>query len=299
MSQLVTVEVMADEPDGPLCADSYDYNRLPPELRDQAMLAQGTVLTKLGGAVERVIDAGNTLRWAKETLPHGEYLPWVQQACGLKPQRAAELVRAADWVQMSGNAGTLTEMKDAETLFIISAGTTTEQVREWFMERCAAGDPPTRKEVQERRRGSTPLLKQRSLIQEAAAVLKLSAEARELAAKAEHISTRRLMDELGVEELPKGREHNTPDAVFCKNGNGWWRFPISQPTERLPVEPVDIVQHLPITLAAELMGYGQTVSLKNRLTPSYIQKRGLPVRNGWLARPSQSRGMCFLEPACA
>ena len=98
MSELVTVEVMAEEHEGPLCADTYDYERLPPELRDQAMLAQGTVLTKLGGAVERVIDAGNTLRWAKATLPHGEYLPWVQQACGLKRQYAQKLVKAAEWV---------------------------------------------------------------------------------------------------------------------------------------------------------------------------------------------------------
>ena len=95
MSELVTVEVMAEEHDGPLCADTYDYERLPPELRDQAMLAQGTVLTKLGGAVERVIDAGNTLRLAKATLPHGEYLPWVQQACGLKESYARKLVQAA------------------------------------------------------------------------------------------------------------------------------------------------------------------------------------------------------------
>ena len=97
MSELVTVEVMTEEHEGPLRADTYDYERLPPELRDQAMLAQGTVLTKLGGAVERVIDAGNTLRWAKEALPHGEYLPWVRRACGLKERYAQQLVQAAEW----------------------------------------------------------------------------------------------------------------------------------------------------------------------------------------------------------
>ncbi|MEY3964742.1 MAG: hypothetical protein RLZZ106_1997, partial [Cyanobacteriota bacterium] len=53
---------------------------------------------------------------------------------------------------MSGIAGTLEGVTDANVLFLLSADTTPEEVREWFMERCAAGDPPSRKEVQERKR---------------------------------------------------------------------------------------------------------------------------------------------------
>lgn len=104
-----------------------------------------TAVTKLGGAVERVIDAGNTLRWAKATLPHGEYLPWVQQACGLKERYAQQLVQAAEWANAQHVAG-LDQITDTATLFLLSADATPDDVREWVMERCAAGNPPTRTE---------------------------------------------------------------------------------------------------------------------------------------------------------
>jgi hypothetical protein len=40
---------------------------------------------------------------------------------------------------MSGIAGTLNGVTDSSVLFLLSADTTPEEVREWFMERCAAG----------------------------------------------------------------------------------------------------------------------------------------------------------------
>jgi hypothetical protein len=86
---------------------------------------------------------------ALERLPHGQYLPWVQQACGLKPHRAAELVKAADWAQMSDIAGHLNGVTDSRVLFLLSADATPEDVREWFMERCAAGEVPTRAVIAE------------------------------------------------------------------------------------------------------------------------------------------------------
>lgn len=296
MSQLLTVEVVS-EAEGALQADSYDYGRLPEELRDQAMLAQGTVLTKLGGAVERVIDAGNTLRWAKATLPYGEYLPWVQQACGLKPQRAAELIRAAEWVEMSGRPEVLSGVQSLDTLFLLSADATPDDVREWVMERCAAGNPPTRKEVQDRKRASQGRA-DRTVEQEALSALKLSAEARDLAAKAEHISSRQLMDALGVEELPKGKRHETAEAVYCRNGTGWWKLPIQQPvdlsTVRPAAEPQLQAELVARAEAAKRMGLKSAHDLSNRLTPSKLKRNGPPVFNGWEATPA-SHGKCYLR----
>ena len=304
MSELVTVEVMTEEHEGPLRADTYDYERLPPELRDQAMLAQGTVLTKLGGAVERVIDAGNTLRWAKATLPHGEYLPWVQQACGLKPQRASELIRAAEWVEMSGRPEVLSGVQSLDTLFLLSADATPDDVREWVMERCAAGKPPTRKEVQERKR-QTQGQSKRSLVQEAMAALKLSTEARQLAANAEHISTRQLMDDLGIEELPKGKQHQTDAATYCRNGTGWYKFPMQQPiyvAASATRTQADLFPDIPqadeeiVSLAEAAARLGKKLaSFRIRLTPSQLAKRGNPKGNGWTAYPHPARGKCLLR----
>jgi hypothetical protein len=305
MSELITVEVMAEENEGPLCADTYDYERLPPELRDQAMLAQGTVLTKLGGAVERVIDAGNTLRWAKATLPHGEYLPWVQQACGLKERYAQQLVQAAEWANAQHVAG-LDGITDTATLFLLSADATPEDVREWVMERCAAGNPPTRKEVQERKRQAQGQ-STRSLVQEAMAALKLSPEARTLAANAQHISTRQLMDDLGIEELPKGKQHQTDAATYCRNGAGWYKFPIQQPidvpatatrtqADLFPDAPQSDEEIVPLAEGAARLGK-KLASFRIGLTPSQLIKRGNPKGNGWTAYPHPVRGKCLLRRA--
>jgi hypothetical protein len=81
------------------------------------------------------LQAGNLLAEAKRRLPHGQYLPWVQQACKLKPQYAQKLIQAAEFVN-AAHERYLSEVTDANTLFLLSADTTTEEVREWFMERC-------------------------------------------------------------------------------------------------------------------------------------------------------------------
>ena len=68
----------------------------------------------------------------------------MERECQLEPQRAAELAKAAEWVQMSGIAGSLSGVTDPGVLFLLSADATPEDVREWFMERAAAGDVPSR-----------------------------------------------------------------------------------------------------------------------------------------------------------
>jgi hypothetical protein len=117
-----TVDIVAVEvPQG------FSYEHLQDQrLRDWAMAAAGTIRSNISGAVQKVLEAGHLLQQAKDRLPHGAYLPWVQQACGLKPQRAAELVKAADWAQMSGIAGCLNGVTDSSVLFLLSADATPE-----------------------------------------------------------------------------------------------------------------------------------------------------------------------------
>ncbi len=95
----------------------------------------------------KVLEAGNLLAEAKRRLPHGEYLPWVQQACGLKPSHAQRLIKAAEWAN-AGHVSHLEAVTDVKTLFLLSADATPEDVREWFMERAAAGDVPTRADTE-------------------------------------------------------------------------------------------------------------------------------------------------------
>ena len=68
------------------------------------------------------------------------YLPWVEQACGLKQSHASKLIRAAKWVNQE-HAPDINKIADTATLFLLSADATPEDVREWALERCAAAYP--------------------------------------------------------------------------------------------------------------------------------------------------------------
>lgn len=259
--------------------DRYDYSRLPENLRNQAKLAQGTVLTKLTGAVDRVIDAGNTLRWAKATLPHGEYLPWVQQACGLRPSYAAKLINAAELVNVE-HVPHLSRVTDTATLFLLSADATPEDVREWFFERCAAGDVPSRAEVAERKRCATGKPAAPRPVELQALTMYRKAQTADteaallLARQITTVSEAELLAELGLRELPKAKVLHAMDADFHRrpDGSGWDRVPhsgrveVGQQASPDP-DPLSPPAVLTAAEAAEVLGVKES-SLKNMLTPS-------------------------------
>ena len=290
--------------------DRYDYSRLPEHLRTAAMHAQGTVVEGLTSAVRRVLDAGQVLAWAKSELPHGEYLPWVQLACGLKPGYAQKLIKAAEWANAE-HVPLLRECTDVATLFILSADTTTEEVREWFMERCAAGDPPTRKEVQERKHTAGQPRAPQPAETLALSILRKGEmdrirEALTLAERAQAVTADQVMAEQRLRELGKQRFIAGADADFhrMKDG-GWIRLPhagrVDIATEVQPVGVVPAVQaanaqcelineavvgpaeqRVSITRAAQILDCSET-TIKQRLSPKQIAAKGPWKRNGYVA----------------
>lgn len=298
-------------------ADRYDYSRLPADLRSQAMLAQGTVVEGLSSAVRRVVEAGQALSWAKAELPHGEYLPWVQQACGLKPQYAQKLIKAAEWAN-TAHERHLDRITDANVLFLLSADTTPEEVREWFMARCAAGEPPSRKEVQERKRTARS-----SRQPQAAEALALSIirkgeverlrQALALAERATAVTDEQVMAEQRLRELGKVRYIAGAEADFHRLKDGSWvRLPHAGDVDVVAVseticdpEPAPSPRAMPAWEAAPLLGMdaaaerlGITMGyLRLQLTPATIAKRGgAPlIRNGYKVT-REGRGMVRLTP---
>jgi hypothetical protein len=136
------------------------------------------------------------------------------------------------------------------------------------------------------------------LIEETISALKLRPEALDLAAQAQHISTRQLLQELDLDELPKGRRHQTTTATYCKNGTGWWKLPIQQPVDVEPSQPTTITADEPKTLrlaeAAALLGK-KLPTLRVCLSPSKMKRSGYPTGNGWQAEPIPERGMCLVR----
>jgi hypothetical protein len=301
---MMTIDVSvlpAAEQDGDLWkggADRYDYSRLPAEMRSQAMLAQGTVVEGLSSAVRRVVEAGQALSWAKAELPHGEYLPWVQQACGLKPQYASKLIKAAEWANVAHEQH-LEQITDANTLFLLSADTTTEEVREWFMERCAAGDPPSRKDVQERKRTAGQPRQPQPLETLALNLIRKGEverlrEALTLAERAEVVTADQVMAEQRLRELGKLRYIAGMEADFHRMKDGSWvRLPhagdvdvsvvAEVSAEPSPSPPAwDAAPLLSIESAARRLNM-KDKTLTQSLTPSSAARRnGAPfVRNGF------------------
>jgi len=291
-------------------ADRYDYGRLPEEMRGQAMLAQGTVVEGLSSAVRRVIEAGQALSWAKAEMPHGEYLPWVQQACGLKPERAQKLVKAAEWAN-AAHERHLDGVTDLNTLFLLSANTTPEEVREWFMERCAAGEVPSRADVQERKRTAGRTRQPQPAEAMALSILRKGEldrirQALQLAERASTVSAADVMNEQRLRDLGKLRHIPGAEADFHRMKDGSWiRLPHAGNVD-IPAVEVPAQEPEPATptvmesglmtwdLAAAKLGMAAT-SLKVRLSPMQLDSKGPYQRNGYWVR-KEGRGMVRLTP---
>lgn len=281
-------------------ADHYDYSRLSDDLRSKAMLAQGTVVQGLSSAVTRVLDAGQALAWAKAELPHGEYLPWVQLACGLKPSHAAKLIKAAEWANV-GHVPHLEGMTDTRTLFILSADTTTDEVREWFMERAAVGEPPSRKEVQERKRSAgQPRMPQsaevlalslirKGEVERVRAALALAEQTAEILRIAQEIDAAAVMAELRLRQLPKGSVIRGVSADFFKLKNERWvRMPHAAQVDVVLEPAVVSAPDMPTPTEACVVSIKQAAiqlglsvnTVSQRFSPKQMQNKGPWVGNG-------------------
>lgn len=300
MSEITTIDVVASAdyeiPD-------FNYELITNEEdREWAEYAAGSIRFDLGKAVLKVLTAGNMLMEAKSRLPHGQYLPWVQQACGLKPQRAAELIKAANWIQTSGNAGHLESLADAQVLFLLSADSTPEDVRQWAMERCAAGNPPSRKDVQQRKR-QAPSARQPMPV-EAVAVsiirkgeLDRMRQAVALAEQSQVMTSAQVLDQIGLRQLPKGSSILGAEADFFKLSDGQWvRI---QHNGQVDVEPcpepvlTQSIQAVPFNLAAQILGCA-VLSIKQRISPKQISEKGTWYKNGYRVTKG-ARGLVNLE----
>jgi hypothetical protein len=296
-------------------ADRYDYSCLPAEMRSQAMLAQGTVVEGLSSAVRRVVEAGKALSWAKAELPQGEYLPWVQQACGLKPQHASRLIKAAEWVNVA-HVQHLDGLTDTATLFLLSADTTTDEVREWFMERAAAGDVPTRAEVAERKRTAGRPRQPQPAEAMALSILRKGEldrirEALVLAESASAVTAAEVMDEQRLRDLGKLRFIPGAAADFHRMKDGRWiRLPHAGDVDVTAEPPAPVaheaqqsllVMESPSSAAADVVSLGDAakrigvkrLTLTAQLAPSR-NPNGI-TRSGFLIT-RESWGMVRLTP---
>jgi hypothetical protein len=314
-----TVDIVAVEvPQG------FSYEHLQDQrLRDWAMAAAGTIRSNISGAVQKVLEAGHLLQQAKDRLPHGEYLPWVQHACHLKPQYASQLIKAAEWAN-GKHVDHLGAVTDTATLFLLSADATPEDVREWFMERCAAGEVPTRAEVAEQKRTAGRPRQPQPAEAIALSILRKGEldrirQALQLAERASSVTAAEVMEEQRLRELGKLRFIPGAAADFHRMKDGSWiRLPHAGDVEVSVVEAPavemsdpepeshswsepeshswDAAPLLSLHAAAERLGITKT-SLNTQLTPAFAAKRnGAPLIRKGFKVTREGRGMVRLTP---
>lgn len=283
-------KAFAEERLGPMPGkwDGYDAI-VDDETRREVWSKVGYLHGLSAEAGRTIIAIGETLLAIKEMLPHGQFMACVEAEFGWSQPWAYQLMQVAE--RFSNHNSSYDLPSSAKVLALLAAANADDATVQQ-----AAEERWTVKETKRRLGGERQ--RERTVVQEALSVLKLSDEARQLAAKAEHITTRQLMDELGIEELPKGKEHKTAQFTFCKNGTGWWKLPIEQPVEvpaaQVMVAPAAAVELLPIAVAAQRLGKKPN-TIRAGLTPGIIAQKGMPTGNGWQAEPHAKRGYCTVR----
>jgi hypothetical protein len=308
-----TVDIVAVE-----VPQDFGYDQLQDQrLRDWAMAAAGTIRSNISGAVQKVLEAGHLLKQAKERLPHGAYLPWVKRECQLKPRYAQQLIQTSEWVTKAHHDAHLESVADVNTLFLLSADATTEDVREWFMERCAAGDVPSRAEVAERKRSAGQPRPPQPAEVVALAILRKGEierirEALALAERSVVVTADQVMIELRLRELPKGVRILGADADFHRLKDGSWvRMPHAgrvdiEPKPELPepaAAPEPETPKVSAVLDVGLMPWDRAAArldvsvhtLRQRLSPAVMAVKGAYSRNGYRA-VKEGRGMVRITP---
>ena len=300
LTQTIDVQVIADrgvsmeakafatEMLGPMPGKWDGYDQLDDGIQKEVWSKVGHIHGLSAEAGRQIVEVGKTLLEVKEMLPHGQFMDCVKAEFGWSDRWAQQLMQVAERFSNTNSSSYLPS--SAKVLALLASTNADDATVQQ-----AAEEQWTVKQT--RQRLGNERQRERNIVQEAMSVLKLSEEARQLAAKAEHISTRQLMDELNLEELPKGREHVTAGFTFCKNGVGWWKFPFEQAIVTQAVATVEqdgAVELLPMVVAAQRLGK-KLSTFRVRMSPKEVAKRGYPVGEGWQAEPSSARGMCLVR----
>ena len=189
---------------GPMAGAWDGYEHLEESISRTVQGKVGYIHGLSAEAGRQIITIGQTLLDMKALLPHGQFMACVKAEFGWSAAWAGRLMHVAE--RFSNLNSSLNLPSSAKVLALLAAsGADDATVQQAAEERWTV--------KQTRQRLGTERQRERSIVQEAISVLKLSEEARHLAAKAEHISTRQLMDELGTDELPKGREQDRKSVV--------------------------------------------------------------------------------------
>ena len=114
---------------------------MPPDLAAELETVAGRVRGRLRNMTANVIEIGRELGAVKKRLKHGQFLDWVETACGLSRRMAQLMMKAALWAE--GKSETVTHLEPT-TVYLLAAPSTPETVVDTILSRVDVGEviPP-------------------------------------------------------------------------------------------------------------------------------------------------------------
>ena len=126
---------------GPVPLPSSAADIMPPDLTAELETVAGRVRERLGNLTANVIEIGRELQAVKGRLQHGQFVRWVETACGLSRRMAQLMMKAARWAEGKSETVTLLE---PTTIYLLAAPSTPKTVAEAVLSRADEGEviPP-------------------------------------------------------------------------------------------------------------------------------------------------------------
>lgn len=118
----------------------YDYDSLPQEHRDDVMARARNIKRNERRSVQTMVAVGQDLIAVQDLLPHGQFLPWIEQEFGWERTTAYNLINLAKKFPASG----LPETLGLTVLTTLTAAKTPDSAVAEVLERVEAGDNITK-----------------------------------------------------------------------------------------------------------------------------------------------------------
>jgi hypothetical protein len=151
---------MAKEPKGELVVieAGFDYAPLQPKTAEKVREAAQRIRETVKRTIEDIIAVGNDLLSVKESLDHGQFLPWLRAEFGWTERTARNFMAVAE--QFGPKSEMISDLKIAPTAaYLLAAPSAPDEARQKAVERAEAGEhitPKLAKEILAKERKKTP-----------------------------------------------------------------------------------------------------------------------------------------------
>ncbi len=131
---------MAKQPKAELVVIGFNYDQLETKLADKVRNAADRIRERIKKTVEDIIEVGNELLAVKDTLPHGQFLPWLRAEFGWSERSAQNFMGVAEKFKSAKIADLPIQPSAA---YLLAAPSVPDEARQKAVEKAEAGEEIT------------------------------------------------------------------------------------------------------------------------------------------------------------